>query len=140
MALAWRKFRGPRGGAGTHAEYVLVLLVGRGLGRSRGAMPPPRSQIRLPSLWKGNVGQTGDLGEWRGGTTGGDVGSDVMVGPAGEPGGLWGTGAGEGLWRPFGQGPALPCSVASPAVDSVYKRREKQRNAAREQLWVLDTS
>lgn len=111
---------------GTHAEYVLVLLVGRGLGRSRGEIPPPRSQILLPSLWKGKVGQTGDLGEWRGGTTGGDVGSDVMVAPAREPGGLCDTGAGEGLCRPFGQGPALPCSVASPGMDSVYKRREKQ--------------
>lgn len=79
---------GPGGGQCTHAEYVLVRLVGRGLGRSRGVIPPPRSQILLPSLWKGKVGQTGDLGEWRGGTTGGDVGSDVMVGPAGEPGGL----------------------------------------------------
>lgn len=88
-------------------------------------MPPPRSQILLPSLWKGNVGQTGDLGLWRGGTTGGDVDSDVMVGPAGELGGLWSTGAGEGLWGPFGQGLASPCSLASPAMDSVYKRRDK---------------
>jgi hypothetical protein len=112
-------------GTGTHAEYVLVRLVGRGLGRSRGEIPP-RSQTLLPSLWKGKVGQTGDLGEWRGGTTGGDVGSDVMVGPAGEPGGLWGTGAGEGLGCPCEQDPAWPCSAASPATGSVCKgEREK---------------
>lgn len=116
-------------GASTHAEYVLVRLVGRGLGRSR-EETPPRSQTLLPSLWKGKVGQTGDLGEWSGGTTGGDVGSDVMAGPAGEPGGLCGSGAGEGLGRPCGQGPAWPCSVASPATGSVCEgEREAQVSA-----------
>lgn len=105
-------------GADTHAEYVLVRLVGRGLGRSRD-VTLLRSQTLLPSRWKGKVGQTGDLGEWSGGTTGGDVGSEVMVEPAGEPDGLPGSGAGEGLGRPCGQGPARPCSAASPATGSV---------------------
>lgn len=104
--------------AGTHAEYVLVRLVGRGLGRSRDEMPP-RSQTLLPSRWKGKVGQTGDLGEWRGGTVGGDVGSEVMAGSAREPGGLPGAGA-EELGRPCGQGPAWPCSAATPATGSVW--------------------
>lgn len=99
-------------------------MVGRGLGRSRGGTPP-RSQTLLPSLWKGKVGQTGDLGEWSGGTTWGDVDSEVMVGPAGEPGGLWGPGADEGFGRPCGQGPAWPCSAASPATGSVWKRKKE---------------
>lgn len=104
--------------------------MGSGLGRSRRA--PPRSHTLLPSLWKGKVGHTGDLGEWSGGTTEGDVDSDdVMVGPAGEPGGLWGPGAGEGLGRPCGQGPAWPCSAASPATGSVC-RGQRQRNRDRD--------
>lgn len=98
--------------------------MGRGLGRSRDATLP-RSQTLLPSRWKGKVGQTGDLGEWSGGTTGDDVGSEVMVGPAGEPGGLLGTGAGEGLGRPCGQGPAWPCSAALPATGSVWKEKRE---------------
>lgn len=53
--------------------------MGRGLGRSR-SRRLPRSQMRLPSRWKGNVGHTGDLGECRGGTAGGALGSDDMVG------------------------------------------------------------
>lgn len=103
------------GWPGTHAEYVLVLLVGRGLGKSR-AEAPLRSQILLPSRWKGKVGQTGDLGEWSGGTTGGEVDSEVMVGLAGEPGGLGG---------PCGQGPAWPRTAAAPATGSVWKERER---------------
>ena len=108
----------PERGAATHAEYVLVRLVGKGLGRSRDETLP-LSQTLLPSRWKGKVGQTGDFGEWSGGTTGDDVGSEVMVEPEGEPGGLPGTGAGEGLGCPCGQGPAWPCSEASPAAGSV---------------------
>lgn len=57
-------------------------MVGRGLGRSR-SRRLPRSQMRLPSRWKGKVGHTGDLGECRGGTAGGALGSDDMVGSAG---------------------------------------------------------
>lgn len=128
----------PGRGAGTHAEYVLVRLVGRGLGRSRDEMPP-RSQTLLPSRWKGKVGQTGDLGEWRGGTTGGDVGSEVMAGPAGEPGELPGSGAGEECGRPCGQGPAWPCSAAAPATGSVWKgEREVQVSVVQEER-ILDT-
>lgn len=56
--------------------------MGSGLGRSR-SRRLPRSQTRLPSRWKGKVGQTGDLGECRGGTAGGAPGSDDMVGSAG---------------------------------------------------------
>lgn len=57
-------------------------MVGSGLGRSRSSRLP-RSQMRLPSRWKGKVGHTGDLGECSGGTAGGALGSDDMVGPAG---------------------------------------------------------
>lgn len=53
------------------------------------------------------------------------MGSEVMVRPAGEPGGLLGPGAGEGLWRPCGQGPARPCSAASPATGSVWKGKRQ---------------
>lgn len=123
-ALSWKRSAEPGRGAGTHAEYVLVRLVGRGLGRSRDETLP-RSQTLLPSRWKGKVGQTGDLGECSGGTTAGGVGSEVMAGPAGEPGGLPGAGAGEGLGRPDGQGPAWPCSAASPATGSVWKGGER---------------
>lgn len=67
----------------TYAEYVLVLLVGRGLGRSRRRWLP-LSQIRLPSRLKGKMGHTGDLGEWRVGTVDWEVWSDDMVQPSPE--------------------------------------------------------
>lgn len=112
--------------------------MGRGLGRSRDETPP-RSQTLLPSRWKGKVGQTGDLGEWSGGTTGGDVGSEVMAGPAREPGGLSGTGAGEELGRPCGQGPAWPCSAAAPATGSVWNGKKEVQVSVGQVERLLDT-
>ena len=81
--------------------------MGRGLGRSR-SRRLPRSQTRLPSRWKGKVGHTGDLGECRGGTAGGALGSDDMVGPAGS------SVLGTGRWAAGGRAPGhaglLPAS------------------------------
>lgn len=113
--------------------------MGRGLGRSRDETQP-RSQTLLPSRWNGKVGQTGDLGEWSGGTTGGGVGSEVMVEPVGEPGGLPGAGAGEGLGRPCGQGPAWPCSADSPATGSVWKGEREVQVSVVQGGQLLDTS
>lgn len=77
-------------------------MVGRGLGRSR-SRRLPRSQIRLPSRWKGKVGHTGDLGECRGGTAAGALGSDDMLGSAGSSVlGSGGWAAGERMPRRVG--------------------------------------
>lgn len=76
--------------------------MGRGLGRSR-SRRLPRSQMRLPSLWKGKVGHTGDLGECRGGTAGGALGSDDMAGSLGSSVlGSGGWAAGERMPRSVG--------------------------------------
>lgn len=59
--------------------------------------------MRLPSRWKGKVGHTGDLGECRGGTAGGALGSDDMAGSVGSSvlvSGGWA--AGERMPRPLG--------------------------------------
>lgn len=73
--------------------------MGRGLGRSR-SRRLPLSQMRLPSLWKGKVGHTGDLGECRGGTAGAALASDDMVGSAGSSVlGSGGWAAGERMLR-----------------------------------------
>lgn len=112
--------------------------MGRGLGRSRDETLP-RSQTLLPSRWKGKVGQTGDLGECSGGTAAGGGGSEVMAGPAGELGGLPGAAAGEGLGRSGGQGPAWPCSAASPATGSVWKGEREIQVSVVQGGQLLDT-
>lgn len=59
--------------------------------------------MRLPSRWKGKVGHTGDLGECRGGTAGGALGSDYMVGSVGSSVlGSGGWAAGERMPRRVG--------------------------------------
>lgn len=87
--------------------------MGRGLGRSR-SRRLPRSQMRLPSRWKGKVGHTGDLGECRGGTAGGALGSDDMVGPAGSS--VLGTGGLAAGERVPGHAGLLPVTWGAKGV------------------------